>query len=312
MDYNFNSMKVWRILLKWKYHLIIIGVLVGVFGAIFSGPRFIIPLYKSYAVVYPDNLKPYSEESTTEQMIQIMESQDITDSMINKFMLAKRYDIKPDYKYFRTAVLGLYHKNVRISKTSYEAVDITVLDKNPDTAKMMVDALLRLFNNKVRSMQKEKYRELANAYAGQLKRKRITMDSLRKRLVELGKSGIFEYDYQSQQITKAYLQALSGPPENIKLKVAKKLMKEMGKYSGELVQTMKMLSQEAATYVDVKLSYEVEYRHVASNVTYTNVITYPFVPDKKSYPVRWFIVLISIIGTITLALIIIAWFERKD
>jgi len=312
MEYKFDSRASWNILMKWKYHLLIIVLVTAGLAAIFSGPRFITPLYKSYAVVYPDNIKAYSKESTTEQMIQIFHSQDITDSMINKFGLLKHYEIDPNYKYFRTELLRRYRENIKIGKTSYEAVEVEVLDRNPDTAKLMVDALLRYYNEKVRRMQKKKFRELADAYAGQLRRERIFMDSLKNRLRELGtQKGIFEYTYQSQQIMMAYLHNIQGGPEAVNTKEAKRLAQNMGKYGGELVQLINMLEKEAEAYVQVKLSYELEYRHVISNVTYTNVVTHPFVSDRKAYPIRWLIVLVAVLSVFTLSLIVISFLEKK-
>ncbi len=313
MEYKFDSRDSLKILMKWKYSLLIIVVATAGLAAVFSGPKFITPLYKSYAVVYPDNIKAYSKESTTEQMIQIFNSQDITDSVIHKFNLLNHYEIAPNYKYARTELLRRYHENVKISKTSYEAVDVEVLDRDPDTAKQMVDAVLHYYNEKVRSMQKEKFRELADAYAGQLDRERNVMDSLKSRLRELGtQKGIFEYTYQSQQIMMAYLHNIQGSPEAVNTKEAKRLAQNMGKYGGELVQLINMLQHEAAAYVQVKLSYEVEYRHVVSNVTYTNIVTHPFVSDKKAYPVRWLIVFIAVLSVFTLSLVVISFLEKKN
>ncbi len=108
MEYNFDSRTSLKLLLKWKYPILVIVVVTAGLAAFFSGPRFITPLYKSYAVVYPDNIKPYSKESTTEQMIQVFNSQDIKDSVINKFDLLKHYEIDTSYKYFRTELLRRY------------------------------------------------------------------------------------------------------------------------------------------------------------------------------------------------------------
>lgn len=313
MEYKFDSWTSWHIIMKWKYHLLIIVLVTAGLAAIFSGSRFITPLYKSYAVVYPDNIKAYSKESTTEQMIQVFHSLDITDSMIQRFGLLTHYEIDTNYKYFRTELLRRYGENVRISKTSYEAVSVEVLDRNPDTAKQMVDAVLHFYNEKVRRMQKEKFQELANAYAGQLSRARIVMDSLKNRLRVLGtEKGIFEYNYESQQIMMAYLRNVQGSPAAVNTKEAKRLAHNMGEYGGELVQLVKMLQKEAAAYVKVKLSYEKEYRHVISNVTYTNVVTHPYASDKKDYPVRWLIVLVAVLSVFTLSLIVISFLERKN
>ncbi len=314
MEYKFDSRESWNILMKWKYHLLVVVLVAAGLSAIFSGPRFITPLFKSYAVVYPDNIKTYSKESTTEQMIQVFESQDITDSMINKFGLLKHYKINTGYKYYRTELLRRYHENVKIGKTSYEAVKVEVFDRSPDTAKLMVDALLRFYNEKVRRMQKEKFGELARAYAGQLRRQRIFMDSLKDRLRELGtQKGIFEYTYQSQQIMMAYLHNVPGSPSGgTGSREARRLAKNMGEYGGELVQLVNMLQKEAQAYIQVKLSYELEYRHVVSNVTYTNVVTYPFIPDKKAYPIRWLIMLVTVLSAFTLALVVISFVEKKQ
>jgi hypothetical protein len=199
---------------------------------------------------------------------------------------------------------------VSINKTNYEAVEVSVLDKDPDTAKLMVDNLISLFNSKVERMKREKYSELVNAYEGQLKRKKASMDSLRNVLKQLGKMGIFEYNYQSQQIMRAYLGNLAKSSLKNE-RDAKTLMKNMGKYSGDLVQTVRMLSDESGSYVTVKLKYENEYRQLVSHITYTNVVTYPFVPDKKTYPIRWLIVLVTDAAAMALAFLLIVFLDRK-
>ncbi len=313
MEYNFDSRAVLKRLWQWKLHLLVILTVTALAAIVFSGPRFITPMFKSYAIAYPDNIAAYSEESTTEQMIQIMQSQDIVDSMIKRFDLAGHYEVDPNYRYFRTELLRQYHENVRINKTSYEAVRIDVFDKNPDTAKLMVNAILDLFNKKVRRLQKEKFGELAAAYAGQMKRLRHTMDSLKNRLRVLGtEKGIFEYDYQSQQIMKAYLGTVDGNPAKVNSKEARRLAQNMGRYGGELVQLVNMLEEEATSYTKVEISYEMEYRHVISDVTYTNVVTYPFVADKKTYPVRWLIVLIAVVSVFAFAVFVISFLGNKS
>jgi len=309
MEYNFEYKKLLSLINKWKYHLIIVLVVATVAASIFSGPRFITPMYRSFAIVYPANLKPYSKESTTEQMIQIFQSQGIEDSMIAKYNLAKRYNINPRDKYFRTELLRLYRKSVSISKTNYEAVKISVLDKNPDTAKLMADDLIALFNKKVSKMKRQKYREAVNAFKGQLNREKTSLDSLRGVLKHLGKMGIFEYNYQSQQIMKAFLRNAASGSE--KEREAKTLMQNMGKYSGDLVQTVRLLSDQSGSYSKTKMAYENEYRNLVAHITYTYIVTYPFVPDKKSYPVRWLIVVVSDAAVMALAFLLIVFLDRK-
>jgi len=160
MDNFFNSSNLLKLITKWKYHLVAIVAISALLAVIFSGPKFITPKYKSYAIVYPANIEPYSEESETEQMLQIINSQDIIDSVIKRFDLAKHYEINPNYKYFRTDLLYRYRQNVKISKTPYESVLIEVYDKSPDTAMLIVNAILDFYNKKISHLHKIKYREV--------------------------------------------------------------------------------------------------------------------------------------------------------
>jgi capsular polysaccharide biosynthesis protein len=312
MDKYFDSTNLTNIVYKWKIHLIVIVGIAAILAGIFSGPAFITPLYKSTAILYPANINAYSEESETEQMLQIMMSQEIVDSMIKKFDLAKHYEINPRYKYFKTVLLGEYHDKVSISKTPYEAVQIKVEDRNPDTAAMMVNAIIKFYDKKVDYLHKSKYREVVDMYERQLARKRRILDSLKNIMYKLGtENGIFEYDYQSQQIMRAYLGSLGGNPSKIKSKEVKRLVKGMQEHSGQLVEVVEMIQDEAANYVDVKQDYELAQRFVNSNLTYSNVVSYPYVPDKKSYPIRWLFVVGAALAAFVFALFIIFWIERK-
>ena len=131
MDNNFNNLSLVQLILKWKWHIIIITVAAALCGAIFSSSIFITPLYKSEAVAYPANISPYSDESETEQMLQIINSLSIMDSIIEKYDLWTDYEIDKNDKFARTYMLSEYRSKIKIAKTPYEAVSITVMDKDP-------------------------------------------------------------------------------------------------------------------------------------------------------------------------------------
>ncbi len=301
-----------RLLDKWKVHLLVIVIVAAVLGMIFSGPTFITPLYKSYAVAYPANIDSYSEESNTEQMLQILNSQDITDSMILDFDLGNHYNIKKSFKHYQTAVLSKYHSKVKIGKTPYESVMIEVEDSDPVLAKKMVDKILHLYDWKVASLHKSKYAEVVKMYKAGLARKRHDMDSLKTILAYLGsEKGVFQYEYQSQEITKGYLGTIGGGKSNINKKESKRLFKNMGENSGQLIEVAEMLRDEANTYVETKKDLELAERFLYSNMTYSNIITHPFVADKKSYPIRWLVVAMITLAAFIFAFFIIIIIETK-
>lgn len=313
MDKLFNSAHIVNLIIKWKFHLLAIIVVSAILAGIFSGPSFITPLYKSSAIVYPANVESYSEESETEQMLQIFNSQDIVDSVIKKFNLAKHYEINPDYKYFKTVLFDTYHDHVSISKTPYEAARIEVSDKNPDTAAMMVNAVLEFYNKKISSLHKTKSIEVISMYEMQLIKKRATLDSLKHILYTLGtEQGLIEYEYQSQEIMKGYLGTFEGGNKSqVNNREVKRLLKNMEAASGQLIEVVQMIQDEARTYVEVKLDYEMAIRFYDSQLTYTNIISNPYASDKKSYPIRWVFVVLITGATFVMSLLIIFLAENK-
>lgn len=313
MDNFFNSSNLVRLINKWKYHLLIIVGLSALLAVIFSGPRFITPKYKSYAIVYPANIEPYSEESETEQMLQIINSQDIIDSVIKKFDLTKHYEINPNYKYFRTELLYRYRQNVKISKTPYESVLIEVYDKSPDTAMLMVNAIIKFYDKKISNLHKTKYREVVDMYKNQLAQKQAHIDSLKQIMYTLGTEyGIFEYDYQSQEIMRGYLRTLTGQgAERVNTKEVNRLLNNMERKSGVLIEVVQMIQDESRTYVETKLDLELAQRFLNATMTYSNIVTHPFVADKKSYPIRWLIVMIVSLAAFVFAMLVILVIEKR-
>jgi uncharacterized protein involved in exopolysaccharide biosynthesis len=58
------------------------------------------------------------------------------------------------------------------------------------------------------------------------------------------------------------------------------------------------------------VEYEDALRFYNANLTYCNVITKPFPADKKSYPVRWLIVAMTLILTFFFSIVVILMVEN--
>ena len=74
MNNYFDNTPLIKVFIKWKWHIAIITIVAAILGAVFSSSTFITPMYKSEAVLYPSNVAAYSDETFTEQMLQIMQS----------------------------------------------------------------------------------------------------------------------------------------------------------------------------------------------------------------------------------------------
>lgn len=301
MDNYFNNTSLFKVILKWKWHIIAVTIIAAVLGAVFSGPTFITPKYKSEAILYPSNVSAYSDETFTEQMLQIMESQDIMDSVVENFDLMKHYEIGKDYKYWKTALIGEYRDNVSISKTPYDAVKIKVLDKDPQIACDMVNDIIRLYDQKVGKLHKIKRWETVQMYKKQLDEKSIFIDSLKKELSEItGNNDIINYSYLSGENSIAYFNS------NLKKD------NETNDFLPEVISLIELISNESINYTDIRLEYEQELRFYNADMTFSNIISEPFAADKKSYPVRWVIVSLCSISAFILSIFVIYTLDRKE
>lgn len=311
MEKYFRNLNLLEILMKWKMHLGIIALVAIVLSFIFSGPAFIKPRFKSTAILYPSNIKEYSDESLTEQMLQIMQSTDIRDSLILKFELIEHYKIDTTKKYWKSALYWTYSRNVKIGKTPYEAVQIDVYDTDPYLACDMVNAIIKYYDRKIANLHNTKFGEVVSMYERYLNRKSRELDSLQNRMRYLSTNyGLLEYEYQTQQVMKGVLGTLDGNGR-VNRSEAERLRKNMEMYGGEMVMLQELIKQEAANYALIKKDYDRAWMDHDRRFTYSNIINHPKVADKKSTPIRWVIVLISTLSTLFLSVLVIGIIENS-
>ena len=303
MNNNFNNLSLIQLILKWKWHILIITVVAALCGAIFSSATFITPLYKSEAIAYPANISPYSDESETEQMLQIINSQSIADSIIEKYDLWSHYKIDRNYEFAKTYMMYEYHEKIKISKTPYEAVSIVVNDKDPVTACNIAKDILHFYDEKVAQLHRQKVGEVVAMYERQLEMKQQGIDSLKTMLTELGTNyGISNYSGQLREITRGYINGSAKATE---------LKHNLELFGPQAVDLETKIVAEGNTYVSIKRDYEQELRFFNSELTYSNIVTEPYPADKKSYPVRWIVVALSGLGAFLLTILVLFIIENR-
>lgn len=310
MENVFSNIRLLKLIMKWRIHLIILFVLAIILSIFFSCPWFIKPKYKSTAVLYPSNLIPYSSETPTELMLQLFRSDDIRDSLIKEFKLGDHYGINADDKYYYTDIIREFESNVDIKKTEYESVVIEVFDTDPKFACSMVKEMVNLFNTKARALQREKANEVLVIAETQLDKKKLQIDSLEKQLTDLRiEFGIVDFDVQTKEAMRAYYKLLrSGSSgNNNALSTTVDNLKTKG---SDYILVNDMFNAASTSYNKLKEEYDVALRDVTKELTYTNYVSAPIVADKKSYPIRWLIVSVSTLTTICLALLIIILIEN--
>jgi len=308
MEKYFNNKNLLDLVWKWKLHLIVIGIIAGIISVAFSSPRFIKPKFKSVAVVYPVNLGEYSEESNTEQMLEILNSGDVRDQIIEEFDLDKHYKVDKNYKYYLTAMIGKYSDNVSFRKTENEAVRIEVLDTDPQIASDMVNSLIGFYNDKVATLHRIKHQEMFDVYSEQLKKGYNRLNKIGAEINTLGEQyGILEfYGEQTAEASRAMYKSNTAKRES-----AETFLQSMADKGYEYKKLKDQYDGILKSLVEIEVEKASTRSELDKEITYSQVVTPPFPADKKTSPKRSVIVLMSVFLTVILAIIIIGVIENR-
>ncbi len=311
MDNFFNNTNLIQMIIKWKWHLTILAVIAALVSLVISSSLFMKPRFKSVALLYPSNIMPYSDESQTEQMLQWINSTDVRDSVIKKFDLPKHWEVSPDYKYYASTLEGLYNKNVNVSKTQYESIEVSATDIDPIMARDIVNAIIYYSDEKIRATQKIKYMEVKVALDKTLEIKKTEIDSVQKLYRDIAtKYGVYDVLGQSQEITRGELRTVTGGGSNINTKDVQKLKEGMMEKSGDLLYLTNRIKTLSEEYSQIMLKYDIARFDIDKNFTFINVVTPPQVADKKSYPKRLFVMFYFVAGALFFSILAIAFIER--
>ncbi len=310
-EYTETSYNYIQLIIKKKIHFLIVTVAAIAIASLFSSPWVIKPKYKSFAIMYPSNITPYSDESASEQMLQLFGSSDIREAVVEKFGLYNYYGIDSTDKGAAVSMMDVYESRVEVSRTQYESVEITVMDEDPKRACAMVEEIIHRMNLKARTLQREKTQEVEVVIRSQLDLKKRNVDSVNVRLHELRvKYQLFDYDMQVKEVTKSYLKAVASGGKN--LKEIDAMMRNLEEKGGEYFQLQKTLKALLDSYNTTKLEYDVVLKDLNKELTYANVITKPAPSYIKATPVRWLIVLASVASSnLFLFLLFIVLDNRK-
>ena len=310
----FDNQNLLEILWKWKKHLIIVTILAIVFSSIFSSSVFIKPKYKSTARIYPSfNIYTYSDESESEQLLEISNSQDIKLKVIDAFNLADVYGISKQDPLFHTYMLAEFNDNVSFKKTEYETVEISVLDTDPQRACLMCDSIISFVNERINSLHRVKFEEVARSSEKGLKKINHEIDSLEEKLNFLRRTyKILDYKSQSEQITKGMVKVLAEGKKNTSgAKELEQWMKNLEEKGGEYDLLVKAQKNSISERDSIKTTYNRSLGYMNNKLVYGHQVQSPIPADKKSYPVRWLIVLVSTFAALFAAMLVILVLENQ-
>ncbi len=310
----FDNQNLLEIIWKWKKHLLIVGVIAILSSAIFSSSVFIQPKYKSTARIYPSfNIYTFSDESESEQLLEFINSQDIKFRVIDAFNLSEVYKISKNDPLYQTYILGEFNDNISFKKTEYETIEISVLDVDPKRACAICDSIILFLDDKIRSVHKIKYDEVVKITRNDLKSLDHELDSIKSKMDILRKDyKILDYEAQSKEITKGMVKILAAQKKNTTGgKELQEWMKNLSEKGGEYEILTNLQKTCLVERDSVKKAYDIALSNSKKKINYGQRVQSPVPADKKSYPVRWLIILASTFSALFVAMLVILVLENQ-
>ena len=305
MERHYNLVDAIKTLLRWKWKIVGVGLITGILSVVVT---LMMPdIYESTAVLYPINqsitersalfsstgkakIEFYGSKRDANRMIAIANSAPMIDFMINHFGLMEHYKIKKNEKYARFKTQKKFKKNYNVIKTERDAIEISIMDEDPQLAADMVNLLIQkldennktpVINNKVR---------IAETFKKQVDRKTAEFDSLTTQLVDLGK----KYNI-NVRVNSGGVSEISGSNSG-GVELYKVLQSRHNNAQEELIKLQNLYDQ-----YDLSRS---------ENVPSIYVVQEAFPGDRKVKPVRSVICLSMVLISVFLAILSILAYEQ--
>jgi len=316
-----SSFSVLLFVWKWRKLLLVIAFLSGVFA--FIATLFIKPLYQSSAIVFApqfnslviddydtkNDMRRYGEEHETEQLLQIIESRDFKDTLVSQFNLIEYYGINTQKKYWRSELYKELEGNIKIKRTQYGGIMISVYDIDPHHAAMLANAIveeLDQFKNRIDNERTNAACKLLQKQMDEVHEKMVIVnDSVRK----LADKGIFIYDLQVERVMQQYAIALGqgNAPGAQRLQKEIDKIAKWGPISVLLREELIYLVRRETTLKSLLWNAEMN----ASGIMPTKFVVEKAIPmEKKVYPKKSLIALLSAIGAFITTFFVLLAIEK--
>ena len=307
-------------LFKWRNPLVLFTLVSIVLAAVFSSSLIITPKFKSTSIIYPTTTNsisqalftehnPYrkdvlefGEELEAERLLQILNSNEMRTFIIEEFDLYTHYEINPNDVHSKTWMNLAFMEHFNFKRTELMSIKLDVLDKDPQLAAAMCNRVVDHIDVVIKRVKQERAQQALVILESRDESLSKRFFSIHDSLERLRAHGILDVSLQAERLTEYYAQALS-KGNTSGAKAIKNEFNTLIQYGGDYFRLFEELELVQEQLSLIRLEKENISIELDSDLTNRFVINKAFPADKKSYPIRWLIVLFSGLSTFILTLI---------
>lgn len=323
--FQFSSEGMISFILKWWLHILIASIVGGIISL---GISFTIKnKYKSTVIFYPtttnsiskalletqpggkQDFLAFGEEEQAEQSLQILQSDAIRDWVIINYDLYNHYKINPKSKDAKTKIFKEYNGNVNFRRNEFNAVEITVLDTDPNVAAGMANDIAARHDTIKNKIQQERAREGFKIVEAEYNRLNIEIKLITDSLDKIRALGVNDYISMAEVLNRAYAEALAKGNTSGANSV-KQQIDLLSKYGGTYVELSENLELFLKQRAEVKVKYDQAKVDAEANIPHKMVVNYAYPADKKTYPKRMYITIGGAFATFCMCIFFIIGLEN--
>ena len=323
-QFNFESTDLILYIWKRKIPLILITLAAAIISTLVSFT--ITPKFRSAVVLFPASASPvsksllqtnyqdrvgmlgYGEEEQLERILQVLHSDEIRDSIVFKYNLMEHYEIDKDGAFPITKLSAQYSSNIKYSRTEFNSIIIEVMDEDPQMAADIANSIAALIDVTINEMKRERALKAFELVEHQFNLAEARVQQLNDSVSYYNKKGVVAHEDQMGRLTEAYGIALSAG--NMKAaNILEERMEVIQKYAAPFILFHAQWENESLRLSDLTAKYIEAKAETESTLSHVFLLDKAYKAEKKAYPKKSIIVMVSTFSTFILALILFIFFE---
>lgn len=251
----------------------------------------------------------FGKEEEVEKVLQVLNSDEVREKVIHKFNLMNHYDIDPTGSYPQTKVRKKFAKNIHFNKTKFTSVEIEVFDTDPEQAAQIANYIAALLDTAKTKIHRTIAIKALDIIDNEYKTTTAKINKIVDSLNVLRKMGLYNYEDQSSVLTEAHALALVKGNQSA-VNVLENKLELVSKYGGAFSDLNNQLYYERKHLGIIKGKLAKATVDVEQNLPHKFVVNKATRPEKKTYPIRSLIVIISLFSSLFLTLLVFLFQEK--
>lgn len=316
-QYNFNSVNLVKYIWSKRLPLIIVSVAAFILSAV--GSLFIEDKFVSEVVLFPTaensisqdllvnggrkDLLKLGKDEEVEQYLQILQSQEITMRIIEKYDLLSHYKIDPTKDKYPYTTLGkIYKGNVEFKPTKFMSIVVSVRDTDPQMAANIANDIAELADTVMTQIIRQKAKEACRLVEIEYEAIHSEIRVLEDSLDYIRSLGVIDYELQTERFTEALGNAyIKG--NNTAVRQIQSKLDILAKHGGAYLAIRDDLEILRTKQNFYKTKRSEAILDATESLPKAYILNYAGAAEKKEYPKRSIIVLAATFASFLLMLL---------